>query len=80
MKQKLTEPCKDGIADDEQLILRSKLAKNEKLVEELRKENEVRNCLEQCMHITSFSHRGHLVFSMCYYPYKAAQSKLSVSV
>ena len=41
MKQRLTEPCKDGIDDDEQLILRSKLAKNEKLVEELRKENEV---------------------------------------
>ena len=45
--QGLTEPMKGGIA--KHASLRSELAKKEKLVEELRKENEVNICKYLCL-------------------------------
>ena len=51
--QGLTESMKDGLA--EQSTLRSELAKKEKLVEELRIENEVNVC-NYCIYVLTCLH------------------------
>ena len=51
----LTEPSKCG--SEEQSTLKSELAKKEKLIEGLRKENEVSVCNYACTYVTKFAKR-----------------------